>query len=245
MTDQLPLTIAQGRDTELLSEIWQRPFFLLVVVWSGFAFLMLLEHWLALDFRLADTLYRLQGNSWALQDHIILQQWLHLGGRTLSQSMGAVVLLSLFASLFSVSLQQWRRPLLFLFLAVAVSTLTVSMLKQLIPVECPWDLVRYGGELPFVSMLGQRSAWMPDTACFPAGHASAGYAWIAFYFFLVATRPRWRWFGLVIGFGLGLVFGIAQQIRGAHFFSHDLWALMICLTISIVLAAWLLPGRPR
>lgn len=52
--------------------------------------------------------------------------------------------------------------------------------------ECPWDLTRYGGDLPFVGLLERRPADMPDTACFPAGHASAGYAWLALYFFLAA-----------------------------------------------------------
>lgn len=197
-------------------------------------------HWLDLDFRIADAIYHLQGSRWALQDHRLLQQVLHLGGRTLSQTMGGVVLIALLASLLPTSLRRWRRPLLFLFLAVAGSTLAVSILKSLVPMECPWDLTRYGGDLPFVGLLERRPADMPDTVCFPAGHASAGYAWLALYFFLAAVRPRWRWLGLATGLGMGLVFGFAQQMRGAHFLSHDLWAMMICLTVSIGLAGWLL-----
>ena len=219
----------------------------LALAWCGFIVLMAVVHWLALDFRLADALYGLQGGEWVLKDHVLLQDWLHRGGRTLSQWMGGGVILALLASLPSTPLRPWRRPLLFLFLAVAGSTLVVSTLKHLVSMECPWDLARYGGEWPYVGLLKWRPGGMPDTACFPAGHASAGYAWLALYFFLAATLPRLRWLGLATGLGLGLVFGITQQLRGAHFLSHDLWTLMLCWTISTLLASWLLPhgGQPR
>ena len=75
---------------------------------------------------------------------------------------------------------------------------------------------------------------------FPPGHASAGYTWIASYFFFAAIRPQWRWAGLALGLGLGLTFGITQQFRGAHFLSHDLWTVMICWTVSFVLSRFLL-----
>ncbi|WP_280553553.1 phosphatase PAP2 family protein [Halomonas sp. 25-S5] len=214
----------------------------LALAWCGFLALMLVIYGLGLDFTLADVLYRWQGGEWALQDHVLLQDWLHQGGRTLSQWMGAGVIVALLASLLPTPLRRWRRALLFLFLAVATSTLSISILKQLVSMECPWDLARYGGDWPFVGLLAWRPSGMPDTACFPAGHASAGYAWLALYFFLAATWPRWRWLGLATGLGLGLAFGIAQQLRGAHFLSHDLWTLMLCWTISTLLASWLLPA---
>ena len=69
--------------------------------------------------------------------------------------------------------------------------------------------------------------------CFPAGHASAGYAWVALYFFFLATRPAWRWRGLAIGLATGAVFGISQQLRGAHFLSHDIFAMIICWGVAL------------
>src|SRR3546814_7721096 len=72
----------------------------------------------------------------------------------------------------------------------------------------------------------------PVGRCFPAGHASAGYAWVALFFFFGGTRPQWRWKGLVAGLCAGLVFGVSQQLRGAHFASHDAWTLMVCWQIG-------------
>lgn len=241
MTPPIP-ALSSSRDITPLTASFP---FRLALAWAGFLILMLVIDRLGLDFRLADALYRLQGDDWTLKQHALLETLLHRGGRTLSQWMGGGVILLLLASLVARPLRRWRRPLLYLFLAVAGSTLAVSSVKHLIPMECPWDLARYGGDWPFVGLFTRRPAGMPDTACFPAGHASAGYAWIALYFFLRSVKPSLCWLGLAVGLGLGLLFGATQQLRGAHFLSHDLWTLMLCWTICAVLASQLLPPSTR
>lgn len=227
-----------------LAELTPRDLSAVLWILFGFLAVMLAGRWLEVDFHLADALYRFQGDSWALRDAFIAEDILHRGGRLMSQFMGGGVIMALIGSFLLPSLRTWRRPLTYLFLAVTASTLTVSVIKHLVSMECPWDLVRYGGDTPFIGLFDPRPPTMPDTACFPAGHASAGYAWLALYFFLGATVPRWRWAGLGLGIVMGLVFGITQQLRGAHFLSHDLWTLMLCLSISFVLARLMLPTSP-
>ncbi|MBV1790029.1 hypothetical protein KQ940_18390 [Marinobacterium sp. D7] len=36
---------------------------------------------------------------------------------------------------------------------------------------------------------------------------------------------------------------LVQQLRGAHFFSHDLWSLMLCWYAVMLLAKLMLPER--
>jgi membrane-associated PAP2 superfamily phosphatase len=65
--------------------------------------------------------------------------------------------------------------------------------------------------------------------CFPAGHASAGFAWLVGYFAWPqgsAVARRWLIGALIAG----LTLGVAQQLRGAHFMSHTLWTSWICWT---------------
>ncbi|RYE95440.1 MAG: hypothetical protein EOO41_05650, partial [Methanobacteriota archaeon] len=82
------------------------------------------------------------------------------------------------------------------------------------------------------------------SGCFPAGHASAGYAWVALYFCALALRPAWRMPALWMGIAAGLLFGIAQQLRGAHFLSHDLWSLAVCWGTALALY-WVMLARPH
>ncbi|WP_035578864.1 MULTISPECIES: phosphatase PAP2 family protein [unclassified Halomonas] len=208
--------------------------------WILFLIAMSVFSILNIDFTLTDFIYRLQGNFWAWKDTLITQKILHKGGKWLSLTMGLATLLLLILSTMVTHLKAYRTPLLYLFSATLISTLLVATIKHLVSMECPWDLDRYGGARDFIGLLNNRPSSIPASACFPAGHASAGYTWIAFYFFFAAIRPNWRWAGLALGLGLGLTFGITQQLRGAHFLSHDLWTVMICWTVSFVLSRFLL-----
>ncbi len=196
------------------------------------------------DLRLADWLYAWEGHHWSLQQGFLTQNLIHVMGKRLSTLAWYCVALLLIASGSFPRLKAWRRPLFFLLLSTALSTAAVGTLKLWTDMDCPWDLARYGGSRPFIDLFTARPALLPRASCFPAGHASAGYAWVALYFFFLATRPRLRWLGLGIGLAVGLLFGFAQQLRGAHFLSHDLWTLAICWSIALLLYACLLvPGH--
>ncbi|OLO08440.1 hypothetical protein BTW08_06805 [Salinicola sp. MH3R3-1] len=201
--------------------------------------MILFFHLYSIDFHIADYLYLWEGGQWLLRDNVIAKAVFHDGGRVLSESMGVVLIVLTVTAFLKRGLSHWRRPLLYLIAAVTASTVTVSLIKNAISMDCPWDLTRYGGDLPYIGLFEARPSGMPDTACFPAGHASAGYAWVALYFCLALMAPRWKPLGLAVGLGMGLAFGIDQQLRGAHFLSHDLFTLMICWSCSTTLG-WLM-----
>ena len=208
-----------------------------------FAALSIVLMGLHADQWLADRLYALEGNAWGLQSGHITQDLLHAGGRRVAKYAWLSVLLVFLVSFKHRPMAGWRWPLAYLLLSTLLATALVSAMKRWTHMDCPWDLVRYGGGRTYYGLFTPRPAGVRSSGCFPAGHASAGYAWVALYFFLLATRPRWRWWGLGIGLGLGLVFGIAQQLRGAHFLSHDLWALLICWLSALVLYCGMLAPR--
>ncbi|MGY8564969.1 phosphatase PAP2 family protein [Paracidovorax citrulli] len=184
---------------------------------------------------LADLLYRLQGHQWLLQDAWATRQLIHKGGKWLSAAAALLAMLLCFHAWRHDRAAAWRWPLLYLVLAVALGTGLVSLLKSATNMDCPWDLARYGGLRDYVGLFTVRPPGMPRGACFPAGHSSAGFAWVSLYFFALLVRPAWRWRGLAVGLVAGGVFGAAQQLRGAHFLSHDLWTLATCWTVSLLL----------
>ena len=60
--------------------------------------------------------------------------------------------------------------------------------------------------------------------CFPSGHASGGFALLAFHFALRDTDARASRFWLVAALALGTMMGWSQMMRGAHFMSHVVWS---------------------
>lgn len=190
------------------------------------------------DFWLADRLYALQGHAWTLKSHALTESLVHIGGRTASAVSWLLVLAAYLWSCFDVRLARWRRPLAYLVLTTLIATAVVAGAKSVSGMDCPWDLQRYGGDRAFVGLFEHRPETMPAAACFPAGHASAGYAWVSLYFFLLATRPRLRWLGLASALLAGATFGFTQQLRGAHFLSHDLWTLLTCWLVALMGYRW-------
>ena len=124
-------------------------------------------------------------------------------------------------------------------LQLAVTTLlalaVVSTLKYASTTSCPWDLAEFGGVARYASHWALGTVDGGSGKCFPAGHASAGFAFIGGYFVLRRNRPRAAriWLGSVLAAGFAL--GFSQQMRGAHFQSHTLWTGWLCWT-----SAWLI-----
>tara|TARA_R110000772_G_scaffold248463_1_gene362528 strand:- start:1100 stop:1837 length:738 start_codon:yes stop_codon:yes gene_type:complete len=207
-----------------------------------------------LDLHLADWLFNLQDGSWALRDSWLTQNFLHTGGRNFSVLLALLLLILISASYAVEKLKPLRRGLWMVFVAAFVSALVVSLLKSVTHQVCPWDINRYGGVKPLLSFFQSYAVNTDVGGCFPAGHASAGYSWFGLYFFARQYAYGWRFHALIIPVGLGLIFGFDQQLRGAHFLSHDIWTAGICWMLALAMSMLfktgnfptrdvLLPGR--
>ncbi|GAB3388764.1 phosphatase PAP2 family protein [Lysobacter fragariae] len=208
-----------------LTHFWIPVLVLAVATW-----VLMLNH---ADLWLADRIYAWEGHSWLLKHSVFADRIMHGLGHDLSIAAWLGVLVAWIAARRKASLKQWRRPLLYLLLAVLVATTTVAWIKAWSNMDCPWDLTRYGGSKPYVDLISLRPLGLSRGRCFPAGHASAGYAWMSLYFCFLLAKPQWRFRGLALGVGMGLLFGLDQQLRGAHFASHDIWAAGICWMASL------------
>lgn len=188
------------------------------------------------DSFVATKIYALQGGKWVLNDHWITNNLIHKGGKYLSTLAIAVSILLYIFLLISSNEKyvKWRKPLIYLILASLTSATLVSLLKVVTNMDCPWNLIQFGGNRPFVGLLEMRPREMGNGKCFPAGHASSGYAWVSLYFFFKMTISKYRWIGLCCGIFAGLIFGISQQLRGAHFVSHDIATLSVCWITALL-----------
>lgn len=137
---------------------------------------------------------------------------------------------------------RWRDRLRFerRALWVAVATLaTVPALaglgKSYTNTFCPSDVRRYDGDVPYVKVCepypdGDR----PERRghCFPAGHASGGFALLG----LAWLRPsrRMRFVGLALGLGLGWWMGTYQMLKGAHYLSHTVTTMLLAWIVALI-----------
>ncbi len=212
-----------------------------VVAWAGGLALVLAWDLMGLDLWLAGLSATPAG--FPLRNHWALTALLHDGARQLAAILVAALAVGVarpFGPLRALSLR--RR--IWLLAAIVGGMVLVATIKRFTATDCPWELSAFGGTLPFVSHWdwGVLAGAAPGH-CFPAGHASAGFAWMAGWFaWPPGARTGRRW--LLASVAAGLVLGVAQQLRGAHFMSHTLWTAWICWTWAWALSG-LLPREPE
>lgn len=183
------------------------------------------------DLRLAQTMgspegFALKGNFWL---SVVLHDW----------AKKACVALALAFVLGIV--WPWgplramnRAERIWLVLTMLACSLTISGIKQFSQTSCPWDLSLFGGVAQYVSHWQWGLADGGSGRCFPAGHASSALAFLPLVWVMHARSQNPRstaWVGASIVLA-GLVLGLVQQWRGAHFMSHTLWTLWLCTLVS-------------
>jgi membrane-associated PAP2 superfamily phosphatase len=187
--------------------------------------------------------YDFDAGLWPARSSWWARDLVHTGGRDAIRLVALVALVCLGLSFRGDRRRHWRRPAAFVFTSLVVSVALVGTLKQLTNVDCPLDLERYGGTRPFVPIFGDRPDGLPRAACFPGSHSSSGFALLCFYFLLRRRRPAAARAALAAALVVGSVFSLAQQARGAHFLSHDLWSAFLVWFICLGLYAFAWRGR--
>jgi membrane-associated PAP2 superfamily phosphatase len=218
----------------------------------GFLAIIVLQYSGA-DTWLASQIYELN-QGWNWRDSWLLENVLHKTGRKLvGLWLIGLLLATLISFIFNLFSRAKRLALLYAFCASLLSILLISGIKQITMLPCPWDVEGFGGTQAYLYLHQIVSSREAGPQCFPAGHASGGYALFSMYFCLKLWRNEqskplslyWLLPALVVG---GL-FGIAQQLRGAHFISHDVTTALLCWYTSFGLWRgfnyWLMPARAK
>ena len=117
-----------------------------------------------------------------------------------------------------------------------------ALLKQASLTSCPWDLAEFGGAARYVShwQLGLRDGGAGH--CFPSGHASTAFALLSGWFVLRDAYPRAARRLLTAALAAGLLLGLVQLARGAHYPSHTLWTGWLCWVLNSLAAPWVNRG---
>ncbi len=193
--------------------------FLLLLAWDYSGLDLAMAHWFG------------SARGFALESHWLWRNLLHDNIRLWpwGLELGLLIAIALpFGALKQLALARRVQ----LALTTLAALLAVSTIKLHSHTSCPWDLQEFGGVATYVSHWAWGVRDGGTGGCFPAGHASAGFAFIGGFFAfrhgLPKTARRWFAGAMVAGF----IFGLAQQIRGAHYMSHTLWTAWLCWTVA-------------
>ncbi|AXX97008.1 phosphatase PAP2 family protein [Profundibacter amoris] len=151
-----------------------------------------------------------------------------------------LILLALVLSFVLKPMRRFRtRNNLFILLCLLLVPAVVGLGKKETHVHCPYQLQEFGGEVPYVTLFEANKYEAPGR-CFPAGHASGGFALLLFV--LIAATRRQQMAALSGAMALGWAMGGYQMVNGRHFLSHTLTTILLAW-IVILLVHLALFGR--
>ena len=202
--------------------------------------LAIVSEYSGLDMAIARLFFDADTQSWPLKSNFWTAGVLHSGGRDLVVYTMSAVLLFLVATFFLRRIRPYRKGAAYLLLGSLPGPAIVAILKSTTRIYTPWDLEVFGGDKPYLRLFDAAPPDMPAGHGFPGGHSSGGFAFVSAYFLLAAYKSAYRYYGLTLGLVLGFAFAFTQEVRGAHFLSHDLFSLVVCWYAALAVATLML-----
>jgi len=198
---------------------WTLGSFFLLLLWDYSGFDLAMAHWFG------------TGKGFALESHWLWRKLLHDDIRLWPWVLELGLLVGVLVPWGRLKRLPMARRAQFALTTLA-ALLTVSTIKLHSHTSCPWDLQAFGGVATYVSHWAWGVSDGGGGGCFPAGHASAGFAFIGGFFAFRHQFPKTARCWLAVAMVAGFVFGLAQQVRGAHYMSHTLWTAWLCWTVA-------------
>ena len=192
--------------------------------------------WLTdLDFKAAAFFYHPseEGNPWPWKDwwrwHFLYQYAYSFTIIVACSSLLAIVL-----TYFLPGLRSFRRPALYLLLAIALGPgLVVNLVfKDHWGRPRPAQISEFGGPHSYIPPLQMGHTGEKSFTC---GHCSVGFAFFALYF--LARKRKAFYLALTLIFGLTL--GLTRMSAGGHFLSDILWSAYLVFFVDwLVYYGW-------
>lgn len=199
----------------------------------------------SLDLLLQDQFYDRTTGHWMVDSTSPLPRFFFYTG-----AKGAIILFAVLLAVFflwprrklPVAWTGRKRDAGFLLLCLGVVPLVIGELKASTNIYCPYQLTRYGGTKPYIKVFDSRAAAVKGDPgrCYPAGHASGGFALMGLLF--VARTWRRRIMGILAGQTVGWTMALYQMFKGAHFLSHSLVTMLLAWMLILLLAKWIRPS---
>lgn len=210
---------------------------------AALALIIVLARYTQLDHALTGIFYDPITHRFPLRDQVFWAMIMHTGLKYLSVAIWFVLLIAWMALRHRPSWLRYRHAFGFALLVAPLASLTVSSLRAISPHSCPWDLSAFGGTAEYFRFFDAVPPNPGPGRCAPSGHAAAGFVWLAGYVALRGVDRTAAYVALTFSIVLGILTGLTQLARGAHFLSHVLLTAWICFTVAwlcdIAYAMWI------
>lgn len=201
---------------------------------GALALIFLLARYTPLDHALTGLFYDPAARGFPLRDRAFWAVIMHAGLKYLSVAAWFALLVYWITLRRQSSRRPLRRAVGFTLMVAPLAALAVSSLRAFSAHSCPWELSLFGGTADYFRFFDAVPLNPGSGRCAPSGHAASGFAWFAAWVALRGVDRVKARFALAFALSLGLLAGLTQLVRGAHFFSHVLLTAWVCFAVAWV-----------
>ena len=200
-----------------------------------------------LDIDIQDLFYNSQNNAWILPKY---SEPYHFIFYTFARKIPLLFLLAILVLLIFYKnyplVKTYKKGLMIvMFSIIFVPSITVGI-KNSSNIPCPKHLINYEGKYPHIAVWEKYKvpySRLKPVHCWPAGHASGGFALLSLFFLF--KKPRYKRLALTLALIAGWSMGSYKILIGDHFFSHTLITMLLAWLIILVIVKltdrWLPP----
>ena len=203
---------------------------LLIVVIALFQFSQL-------DILVQNFFYDFETKTWLInKNEPILKFFLYDGLKNALIAFAVLILFSLIFFRKKTLIQEYKKGLIIVLLSAVFIPLIIGSLKAITNTPCPCNIVNFNGVYPDIKVFDSypKDFVQPSKAkCWPAGHASGGFALMALFFLFKTPINQKR--ALIIGLVVGWSMGTYKMLLGDHFLSHTIITMLISWLIILII----------
>lgn len=189
------------------------------------------------DIMVQNYFYNFETKSWLIdKDEPILKFFLYDGLKKGLIIFGVFILILLIFFRKKEFVKEYKKGLIILLLSSIFVPTIVGSLKAITNTPCPCNIEHFGGEYPDIKVFDKYPKHFIQKSkakCWPAGHASGGFALMALFFFF--KNPRNQFFGLIGAITLGWSMGTYKMLLGDHFLSHTIITMILTWIIILTI----------
>ena len=190
------------------------------------------------DIWLQNHLYDFNINQWLVDRNDSLLRLLFYDGIKRVLILLIVVILT-GSVLFRKSnvVQEYRTGLFIIVLSAILVPLVVGALKTITNIPCPYHLQHFGGVYPHITLLDSYPHdfhQASNVRCYPAAHASGGFALLSFVFLF--KRKRNKIIAAISALVIGWSMGTYKMLIGDHFLSHTVVSMILAWLSVLIIA---------
>lgn len=190
-----------------------------------------------LDWYVQDYFYNFTTKQWLIdRNEVFLELLLYSGMKKVLIVFAAGIIVSLIFLRKKSFVQEYKKGLLVVVLSAILIPAIVGFLKDISNTPCPKNIERYNGSYPNVKVF----EYYPESfqqefkiRCWPAGHASGGFALLSLFFLFKTPKNKKR--ALVFALFIGWNMGFYKMFIGDHFLSHTIITMLLAWVIILMI----------